>query len=272
MVVPRAQLKVFAPLDAFPPAERERWAAYVRAGRGLTRAEVAAAESGDTAARLLTGRAPLGPDAALVRRAGQRVLICPLDLDLRAAVALAEFRRRVPPAVVDAFVPDPRARGHLQGLAERSQGARVPHVLDEPWAVPLHWFLAFAPDERRVTDPPEGAGPRLRYLTTVGQALVRLARAITVVEATLEDGEEILVELAAVAAWLDSFVPEAVLELDYGRVAGLFTAPELRADRTCEELWEAVDALEAGDLMGAAAGYGVARARWSGRRAKQRAS
>jgi hypothetical protein len=269
MIVPRAQLKVFAPLESFPAADRERWAVYVRAGRGLTRDEVAAAESGNATARLLTGRSRLGPDAALVRRAGQRFLLCPLDLDLRAAFALAEFRRRVPAAVVPAFVPDPAA---LDQLEELTSGGRVPHVLDEAWVVPLHWFLAFAPEERRFTDPPEGSGPRVSYLTTVAEALVRYARAIGVVEATLEDGEEILADLAEVAAWLDAFDPSSVLELDYGRVARLFTPAELHADRSCAELWEAVDALEAGDLLAAAAGYGVARARWSGRRAKQRSS
>lgn len=269
MIVPRAQLKVFSPLASFPVAERARWTAYVRAGRGLTRSEVAAAESVDATIRLLTGRSRLGPDAALVRRAGQRILVCPLDLDLRAAFALAEFRRRVPAVVAPAFVPDPTV---LAQLEELTSSGRVPHVLDEPWVVPLHWFLGFSPDERRFTDPPEGTGPRLVYLTTVAQALARYARAIGVVEATLEDGEEILAELAEVAAWLDAFDPNSVLELDYGRVARLFTPEELHADRSCAELWEAIDALEAGDLLGAAAGYGVARARWSGRRAKQRAN
>lgn len=267
-MVPCAKLKVFSPLEAFPPQERERWAAYVDAGRGLTRREVADAEHG-MSVRLLTGRSPLGPEAALVRRAGRRILICPLQLDLRAAVAFDTFRRTVPDAVVDAFVPGGGAAGALEEL---SSSGRAPHILDAPWAVPLDWFVAFSPDERRFTDPPEGAGPRITYLTTCERAAERLQRAIEVVEATIEDGEDVLAALAGTAAWIDAFDPSSLLELDYGPVAAQFTKEELQADRTCEELWEAIEALAEGDLLGAAARYGVARARWTHRRAKQHAS
>lgn len=269
MAVPRAQLKVFAPLESFPPHEREMWRSYVEQGRGLTRRQVAEAESGEAMARLVGGRGRFSPDAALVRRMGDTTLICPLQLDLRATVALAAFRRSVPPEVFDAFVPDARTRGHLD---EASVVGAAPHVLDAPFAVPLPWFVAFAPDDRRCTDPPEGAGPRVAYLTTVDQALDRLQRAIEIVESTVEDGEDVLAALADIAAWLDAFDVSSVLELDYARVAASFTADELRADRTCEELWQAIESLAVGDLMGAAGAYGVARARWSLRRARQHAS
>lgn len=269
MLVPRAQLKVFTPLESFPPRERERWRAYVEQGRGLTRAQVAEVESGASVTRLVSGRSRLGPDAALVRRAGRRSLICPIDLDLRAAVALDDFKRSVPPSVVGAFLPDPATADRLAAL---SASGRSPHVLDEPWAVPLPWFVAFGPDERRFRDPPEGAGPRVVYLTTVDQALERLEHAIEVVDATVDDGDDVLDALGGLAAWLQVFDPESLLELDYGAVARTFERSELEADRTCEELWQAIDALESGDLLGAAAAYGVARARWGDRRAKQHAS
>jgi hypothetical protein len=110
------------------------------------------------------------------------------------------------------------------------------------------------------------------HLTSCDQAAQRYERAIAVVENTVEDGEDLLADLAGTAAWIDAFDPSSLLELDYGRVASLFSKPELENDRTCEELWQAIDALEAGDLLGAAAYYGVARARWTHRRAKQHAS
>lgn len=267
-MVPTAQLKVFAPLESFTPRDRDRWAAYVADGRGMTRAEVADVEAGIAAVRLVAGRPPLGPDAALVRRAGERILICPLQLDLRAAHALAAFRRTIPDVVVDQFVP-PWA---THGLDDVAATGRIPHILDEPWAVPLHWFLAFAPEERRLHDPPEGTGPRVRFLTTVGQAVLRLEHTIEVVEATLEDGDEVLLALAELAAWLDSFVDDAVVELDYGQVGALLHPQVLRTDRTCEELRDAVDALAAGDMLAAAAAYGAARARWSHQRARDHAS
>jgi hypothetical protein len=268
-MVPTAQLKVFVPLGSFPPRERERWAAYVEAGKGLTRRQVAEVEWRDASARLVGGRSALGPEAALVRRAGERTLVCPLQLELRAAFALAAFRRTVPEVVVEQFVPDDRSR-HL--LAEAAASGQAPHILDEPWAVPLHWFVAFAPDERRALDPPEGAGPRVRYLTTVGQAVLRLEHAIEVVEATVDDADEVLLALAELAAWLDGFVDDAVVELDEGSAGSLRSPEERRADRTCEELHEVLDALASGDLLAAAATFGAVRARWSARRAKDHAS
>ena len=268
-MVPRAQLRVFAPLDSFEPHERERWASYVRSGGGLTRGELAETEHETVTARLVTGRSVLGPQAALVRRAGRRTLVCPLDLELRAAHALASFRRQVPDRVVGAFVPDPAVRDRLDHL---STTGRPPHILDEPWAVPLHWFAAFHPRERHVTEPPGASRPRITHLTTCGQAARRLEEAIEVVEEHVEDSEDVLAALAETSAWVDAFDPLSLLELDYGRVAHLLTPEQLREDTTCAEIWEGIEALRAGDLLGAAAAYGVARARWTRWRAKQQAS
>ena len=268
-MVPRAQLRVFAPLDSFPATERERWASYVDAGGGLTRREVAETEDALVATRLVTGRAALGPDAALVRRAGRRVMVCPLQLDLRSAHALASFRREVPDLVVDAFVPDDGVRDRLDRL---SASGRVPHIRDEPWAVPLPWFVAFSPDERHVTEPPGATRPRVTHLTTCGQAIDRFEVVLEAVEATVEDSEDVLAALAGLSNWLDAFDPTSLLELDYGGVAGMLSGEQLREDTTCADLWEAVEGLRSGDLLAAAAAYGVARARWTRWRAKQQAS
>ncbi len=138
--------------------------------------------------------------------------------------------------------------------------------------MPLHWFVAFSPDERRVHDPPEGRGPRVRYLTTVGQAVLRLEHAIEIVEATIEDGDEVLLSLAELAAWLDGFADDAVVELDEAGIARLRSAEERRSDRTCAELHEVLDALAAGDLFTAAATFGAVRSRWSAQRARDHAS
>lgn len=261
MLVPRAQLKVFSPLESFPPRDRERWESYVQDAGGLSRAEHADVERA-AATRLLMGRTLSGAGAALVRRAGNQVLVCPLELDLRAAVAMDIFRQQVPDAVVAAFVPDGRVRGQLESL---SSTGRIPHVLDEPWAVPLHWFAAFDPSERRLREHPEGHGPRLVYVTTCGQAMERMERAIAVVEETLEDGEDVLAALASLTAWIDAFDPASLLELDYAQIARLFTPEQLRLDRSCDDIWQAIAALEAGDLLTAAATYGTVRARWSDR-------
>jgi hypothetical protein len=268
-MVPRAQLRVFAPLDSFEPEERQRWEHYVRTRGGLSRREVVAAEEQQVAARLLRARFGSDAEVALVRRAGRRVLVCPLDLEVRAAYALATFREQVPESVMDAFVPDAAARDHLQQLSTTS---RVPHILDEPWAVPLDWFVAFHPRERHVTEPPGGKRPRITHLTTCGQAVRRLEEAIEIVEVTVEDSEDVLAALAELCAWVDGFDPVSLLELDYGGVAAMLAPEQLREDTTCADVWEAIEALQSGDLLQAAASYGVARARWTRWRAKQQAS
>jgi hypothetical protein len=269
-VVPSAQLKVFTPLDAFPPEERARWSAYVRDQRGLTRREVASAEEQHAARRLVLRRGRSRTvDGAAVRRLGRQVLICPLELDLRWAVAFDDFRRTVPPEVLTAFVPD-EAWVEAPGVAARV--GRPPQVLDAAWAVPLHWFLAFDPSERRLTDPPEGRGPRIVFLTSLEHAQQRVRRAQAVVHDAIEDDEELVDLLGGFLGWLSAFDQGSVLELDYGRLADTFSRVELETDRTCTELWEAVEALEDGDGLAAAAAYGVARARWQGRRATQHAS
>ncbi len=258
MPVPCAQLKVFSPLDAFPLEERERWRAYAESGAGLTRQEAAAVESEAVTRRLLGARPPAAPRLAQVRRVGGRVMLCPLDLDVRAGVALAALREVVSPRVVEQLVPDARMRDRLD-----TAGVAPPHVLDHPFVVPLPWFVAFGPEEQRFTDPPEGRGPRLVHLTTVGQALSRLEHALEVVEARVADADEVLSELGSLAVWAAGFDEDALLELDHGGAGWLRGAAALRADRTCADLWRAIDALEVGDAMAAAAAYAAARARWS---------
>jgi hypothetical protein len=268
MSVPRAQLRVFAPLASFPPRERERWSAYAAAGGGVTRRELARLEDAAARATSVVGAVPRAAEVALVRRAGEQVLVCPVELDLRAAVAFAAFERTLPPAVAADVLPA-ATRSRFEHLA---RSGRQPSILDEAWVVPLPWFLAFAPEERRFTDPPEGSGPRLRYVTTVAQARARLQRAITVVEGAIDDGEDVLAALAGLDAWLDPRDPSSILELDYGQVARQVAPEVLRADRSCEELWDAVEALAESDLLRAAAGYAVARARWSAQRARAHVS
>lgn len=268
-MVPIAYLRAFAPLEAFPPAERERWRAYVHRGAGVTISQAVDTEHQVAAARLLTGRGPLREDAALVRRVNGTIHLCPLQFELRAAAALRELRLSVPDEVVAAFVPDAGARDTLELLAA---SGRAPHILERAWIVPLHWFALFDASERHFVDPPEGRGPRLTYLTVASLATARIQRAIEIVESTLEDGEDILADLADLAVWVDSFADSTVLELDYGTVASLFPSEELEQDRSCHEVWSALDGLRDGDVMAAAAYYGVARSRWGSLREKQHTS
>lgn len=261
MPVPRAQLKVFSPLEAFALDERETIRAALDRDAGLSRSQAGDLEAAWSIAGLVRGAPPAAPEAVQVRRVADRVMVCPLRLELRAAMAFGTFAAQVPPAVLPAVVPDARRRARMQRPANG-----VAHVREQPFAAPLPWFLAFRPAEQRFTNAPEGRGPRLVHLTTVGQAGKRLERVIDVVRTVLVDADEVLLELAELGAWFDAFDPVALLELDHGSAGRLRGAAALRRDSTCAQLWRAVDALEEGDDHAAAVAYASARAAWSGSR------
>ncbi len=267
MLVPRAQLKVFSPLEAFTDDDRARLQAVLDRGDGLSRSQAARLEASRIVAGLPRGWPRPAREAVQVRRVADRVLVCPLDLEVRARVAVSELSAVIPDVVLDALLPHPACRS----MAD-SPPAAVPHVRDHPFLAPLPWFVAFDPREQRVTDPPEGAGPRLVHLTLVGQAVGRLERVLDVIERTLAGADDLLGEVAELAVWLDAFADEALLELDHGTAGLLRGAGGLKRDRTTAQLWRAVEALEQGDDHEAAVAYATARAAWSRSRALAHAS
>lgn len=266
-MVPCAYLRVFEPIDALPTPERERWGRYVAAGDGLSRRDAAVTEARHAMSRMLTGRRPTPTDAALVRRVGRRIHVCPLQVAERHAVALLDFREQVPDIAADAFLSAEEERSAL--LAVR-QLRRPPHIQASSWEVPLRWFVAFSPDDRHFVDPPEGSGPRLVYLSTVGAALERLDRVVDTVEHNIQDGDEIIDRLGDLVDWLASFDDDSLLELDYGGLTSLIPTVDLAMDRSCEELWEIVAGLEQGDALAALAGYETVAGRWHALRERRR--
>lgn len=271
MVVPCAQLRVFVPTDTLGPRDRARWDATQRAGAArpaLGHREARRAEEDVARLRLLTGRGSLPEDAVLVRRAGSEEFVCPLLYDVRAAAGLRLLAGSVPGPVVEMLVPDRDLRARLDRLAVTGD---VPTIVDSPWAVPIPWFVLFDDGERRHLDPPEGAGPRLLYLTTVGTGLERLERAVAAVD-VVDDADELLEDLADLATWLECFDPRSLLELDYAGLTRLLDADQLAADRSAHEVWQAIEGLESGDLLAAVAYYGALRGRWSGLRSQPSAS
>jgi hypothetical protein len=257
MVVPCAQLRVFSPRDTLPPGEVQRWASHpTRVG---TR-EARAVEDRVTASRLLTGLGAVPDGAMLVRRVGDVELICPLGYDLRSAIALRQLRHTVPDSVVQMLLPDTLLR-HTLDLVGAS--GRRPSIIDAPWAVPLAWFLLVFDDERRLLDPSEGSGPRLLYATSTERANERISRAVDAIDDTVHGADELLEELAELAEWIETFDPRSLLELDYGGLAPLLGRSRLQIDHSARLAWEAVEALEEGDMLRAAVAHGALRSTWS---------
>lgn len=258
-LVPGAQLRVYVPVESLPPDERGFWQRYLDAGGGVTRDEAARIEDRDALRRLVTGRMHRAVEEAMVRRAGRRTLICPLDIDLRCEVALAALVRTAPSALVRAVDPDGTLRS--QPIV-RSGRARSPHILDEAWVPPRMWFACFDPSERHLHDHPEGAGRRIAYLTSVGQAIERLERAMDVLQDRVAPDHDLLVDIDLLGAWLTEFDTTGLVELDYRDVAHGLSAQQLADDVSCRDVWDAIDALDDEDLERAMTAFAAFDARW----------
>lgn len=264
MSIPRAQLRVFSPLDAFPQREREHWQTYVAEGRGISRTRMAQFEHATRRYVYATKRLPRTNDEALTRRVGRRMLVCPLDLELRAAGGFALVSDALPPVAKPVLFADDAEQQRCQQL---TNSGRVPHILDAAWAPPLVWFLAFQPSERRFFDAPEGNEARVVFVTLVSQALERIEQVHAVIESaeentTFTDGYGLIDDIHDFIAWLERFDATALMEFDYGEHNGIASGEALRDDTTCTELWEMVEGLADDDTTRAEFAYARARSRW----------
>ena len=239
-----AYLRIYEPASHFSEDERRRWLSDPTGGEG--------GDAQGYRAWLVTGRLPQdeagyeSTENAFVREVDGEFFICPWRTRLRMLAGLLAFRDSIPEEVADAFVPESEARRAAQELAaldERFPEIRS-HILHANWHVPLRWFSAFDPSERVLVE--DRRGLRIRYETRIAAALARLAHVVTVLEETwLDDG--VVTAIKELAGWLEEFSADALLELDYGSVAGMFDHEELVEDQCAADVAACVEALEAGD-------------------------
>lgn len=200
-------------------------------------------------------------DDAFVIVVDGRRFVCPRHPRLRMLEGLLAFRNAYRGPTASALVPEEiaeRAGRELAHIHDRFPGVRS-HILTSPFFVPLRWFSAFDPAERELVD--DGA-VTIRYRTRVSEALRRLRRAVEVLdEAGFDDA--IVDQVSDVVDWLEPFPLEAMLELDYGTVAGLFSAADLAVDETAADVHASLEALDAGDYERAGEHYSAAASRWA---------
>lgn len=191
-----------------------------------------------------------------------RRYVCPRFPRLRMLEGLLAFRNTYDGMTASLLVPEKIAEHAVREL-ERIQAAGLvrSHILTSPWHVPLRWFAAFAPDERELVD--QGArGISIRYRTLQGDALRRVKRVIEVLgQAGFED--QVVEQLTDVVTWMEGFPADALVELDYDGVAGLFPEGDLVFDETAQDIAVCVDALAAGDMEKAGEAYAEAAGRWA---------
>jgi hypothetical protein len=274
-----AYLRVYEPLAAWSGEEQEYWRGYAAADRAPARTIAVDAEHRAAMHALVTAPLRLGPEdegAALVQTIDGMTYVCPLDLQLRCWESLAEFREMLPNSLADAFLPRSLADAAEDEHAAlvRKEGERSAHVMAARWQVPLRWFVCFDPAERQLVlgprlstyaavgaPQPADLSRSLTYVTGMSRARRRVARALSVLHRTLEDGP-VVDGVEQLGRWLEEFHPHSIVELDYGGLVHLLDDEELRADDSAEDLAEAVAALGRADADGVAAAYERVVNRW----------
>ncbi len=268
-----AYLRVYEPLGAFAPEERATWTAYAEQAAG--RVERLRREHRRALVDLLSvPPVPVPSDEsgeAFVLQADGQVFVCPVQSRLRAWLAFGEFRDGLPDALLHAFVPPAslrRTEADRQLWADKEPSGPL-RIQTATWAVPIHWFVAFAEDDRALSlDGPERSVVHRARMSAarrrVGRALRTLRRSV---------GEVSYVEeLEGLGEWLEEFHPRSWLELDYGGLVHLLDDDALRADFSARDVATALAALATGDEDAASAVYGVLVDRWATVRALEHAN
>jgi hypothetical protein len=272
-----AELRVYEPLGAFDVAERRHWQEYAQARVVPSARELAAAErlAGLVAACRTPGRVPRPGEAgehASVLRGESGLLVCPRRTEPRCWEAAVESRAVLPPEVAALALPDDEvelaAAEHQRWLA--AYPARRPHVRQSRWAVPVHWFLLFDREERRLQLGPRAGrtgggvttiGRSLVYRTAMAQARRRVARGLGVLRKAFEDAP-MVGAVESTGRWLEEFHPRAIVELDYGGLVDLRADADLRADDSAGDVATALAALARGDTRTATDAYERVMTRW----------
>ncbi|MGH8874579.1 MAG: hypothetical protein ACRDVM_04925 [Acidimicrobiia bacterium] len=191
-----------------------------------------------------------------------RRFVCPRQPRLRVLEGLLAIRNAYREIGGGLLIPEATARraaAQLRALHARRPDARS-YILTSPWHVPLRWFVPFQPEERELIDVTGGVS--IRYRASRLEALERLETAFGVLE-DVDMPDTITGELVELAAWLGDFPSEALVELDYGSVAGLFPEADLYLDDSVAEVWESLDALGRRDWETAGEHYLSVVTRWS---------
>jgi hypothetical protein len=265
-----AYLRVYQPLAAFPPRERADWAAYVEAGQALPPSLLVGREERRGLARALGLRVGTEREHALVERVGEVVYVCPLRTELRTLQSLVDFRSSVPDEVADAFVSPKdveRAARTLERWDRERPGSRS-HIQQAAWHVPLPWFALFEAAERRVVAPAAGQAARLLYQTPMSKARARISRAVSILQELMDDAE-MVVAAEELRSWLHGFDPDSLVQLDYGGLTRAIPFEELAEDQSAAEVWQALEALEEGDLDRSSELYRGLSERWSALRGRE---
>ncbi|MFH8992952.1 hypothetical protein [Streptomyces sp. NPDC017940] len=295
VIVPYASyLRVYEPLAAFPEPERSHWARY--AGRSDRPSYQ------DELRRSLADLVPTPPvpvpvhessDAFVVELDGV-VCVCPWRTRLRGWQALGGLGGELPAPVLDAVLPPVvrrQAAADYEQWLTQNPDAR-PWIRSATWHVPMPWFVLVTDEERCYERFPEAAAadgaageadagepapaagpsgsgaPVLRYRTPMVQARRRVARGLKALREAMDEGA-LIDGLVDVGRWLEEFHPRSLVELDYGGLVHALPDGMLADDHSARDVAAGIEALRAGDGVGAGEAYARLVERWRAVRERQ---
>ncbi|MFM8926937.1 MAG: hypothetical protein ACKOFA_01885, partial [Rhodoluna sp.] len=160
------------------------------------------------------------------------------------------------------FLPEGLEESLNSTLEESEIGFdKAPHILTETWMIPPRWFTLFSPEERLRGNSPDGPFTIVR--TTLLNARKRSQIAYAAVISSFGEGD-VADEMKTLVEWLDLFHPGAIVELDYGGLAGFIALAEgdIEEDSSLEDIQRSLAGLISGDGQEAGIGYSRLVSRW----------
>jgi hypothetical protein len=186
------------------------------------------------------------------------IYLCPRHPRLRMLEGMLAFNNAFPEA---GLIPQTElviANDELSRLRDRSPQMRS-HILTSAWHVPIRWFAAFLHEEKEIYETESGLS--IRYRTSLASALERVGRAVQIVEGAGFDSG-VVGQVEGLESWLRRFDADSMLELDYDRVAELFSEGDLVLDESVAETASSLHALELGNYEEAGEFYARIARRW----------
>ena len=242
-MIPAAYLRVYV-LES----EAAAWPAHVT---GPTRPVISAS------AEFVFGES--GTDDAFVAEWEGRRWVCPRHPRLRMLEGALAFSSAHPGSMLLSEPTLQELVEELESLRSIAPDARS-QILTSPWHVPLRWFSVFRSEDREMYNAPDGHS--VRYRTAVGKGAARVKRAVAILETAGFD-DSIIDQVRELERWLDRYDPGSLVELDYSRVATLFSGADLALDDSAELVNASLSALYELDYDRAGRAYGKVAERWA---------
>ncbi|WP_082177534.1 hypothetical protein [Arthrobacter sp. RIT-PI-e] len=193
---------------------------------------------------------------------------CPNQLAVRATLAAESLDQSLRGPLIDVLVPEIAREAHQARLDPDTFADSVAklHTRSATWGVPFAWFALIHEDD--LTEVVEDGGQviTVRVTARIEDCLGRARRSVAQLAVGAPE-MDLLDELTEIVEWLEIFRRDAVVEVDYGRVADRGVPDDSPSDVRL-----GIEGLAEADMVGAAASCRRLASRWIPIRQLARAS